>query len=482
MILYRCLLILAVALLEFATHAAAADAKKGRPNILFLLTDDQRADYVGALGNPQIKTPALDKLVERGMTFPRAYIMGANEGAVCMPSRSMIQTGRSLFRMPTTTAKMRKGWEDFSTAMQGKTEGRDWVLLPRVMKAAGFETFHMGKRGNECGPAIESYETNIMRDDHPVEERVHSSQVYGDTVIKYLRERKTDRPFFMYLAPPVPHDPRVAPKEFMDMYDPAKVSLPPAYLPVHPFDNGEMAVRDERLAPWPRTPEVIRRHQADYYATITCLDHHFGRIVDCLKELGQLDNTIIIFASDNGLTVGDHGLMGKQNVYEFGGMHVPLVIAGPGIKHGKSEAFVYLFDLFPTICDLGQVPVPKAAEGKSLAPLLAGKRFNGREVMFNVYKDVQRSIRDDRWKLIRYPQINRTQLFDLKNDPHELNDLAANPKYSAKVAQLMARLAKEQKNWDDTCPLTSANPAPAEWSADKVKPVAPKPAVTQEKK
>ncbi len=475
MMFYRCLLILAVAFLEFASHAAAADAKKGRPNILFLLTDDQRADYVGALGNPQIKTPALDNLVERGMTFPRAYIMGANEGAVCMPSRSMIQTGRSLFRLPTTTAKMRKGWEDFSTAMQGKTEGHDWVLLPRVMKAGGYETFHMGKRGNECGPAIESYETNIMRDDHPVEERVHSSQVYGDTVIKYLRERKTDRPFFIYLAPPVPHDPRVAPKEFMDMYDPARVPLPPAYLPVHPFDNGEMAVRDEKLAPWPRTPEVIRRHQADYYATITCLDHHFGRIVDCLKELGQLDNTIIVFASDNGLTVGDHGLMGKQNVYEFGGMHVPLVIAGPGIKHGNSDAFVYLFDLFPTICDLANVAVPKAAEGRSLLPVLEGKRFKGREVMFNAYKNVQRSIRDDRWKLIRYPQINRTQLFDLKNDPHELHDLAGEPKYARKVEALLKRMEKAQKEWGDDCPLTSANPAPAEWSPEKANVSASKP-------
>ena len=469
MIFHPSISLLATILLGLVVHAVSADTKSPRPNILFFLTDDQRADYVGALGNPQIKTPALDKLVERGMSFNRAYIMGAMEGAVCMPSRCMIQTGRSLFRLPVPTTTMRKELATFSAAMDGKKEGRDWALLPRVMRGAGYETFHMGKGGNECVPAIQSYETNIVRDDHKPEERVHSSQIYGDALVKFLRERKTNRPFFIYLAPPVPHDPRVAPKEFMDMYEPAKVPLPPAYLPVHPFDNGEMAVRDEKLAPWPRTPEVIRRQQADYYAAITCLDHHFGRIVDCLKELGQLDNTIIVFASDNGLTVGDHGLMGKQNVYEFGGMHVPLVIAGPGIKHGRSGAFVYLFDLFPTICDLGRVPVPKAAEGKSLAPILAGKRAKGRDVMFNVYKNVQRSIRDDRWKLIRYPQINRTQLFDLKSDPHELNDLAAEPKHSAKVTELMARLAKAQRQWGDTCPLTSANPAPAEWSPEKAK-------------
>src|SRR5258706_12562209 len=110
-----------------------------------------------------------------------------------------------------------------------------------------------------------------------------------------------------------------------------------------------MAVRDELLAPWPRPPEVIRRHLADYYACITCLDHHLGRIFDCLKELGQLDNTVIIFAGDNGLSLGEHGLMGKQNLYEYGGMRVPLVIAGPGIARAKRDTFVYLYDLFPTI-------------------------------------------------------------------------------------------------------------------------------------
>jgi len=437
-----------------------------RPNILFLLSDDHRADGGAALGNPHVKTPALDKLVERGMSFTHAYVMGAMEGAVCLPSRSMIQTGRSLFRLPPVD--LRKSYTNFVAAMRDKTEGRDWALLPRVLSAAGYETFHMGKRGNECVPALESYETNITRDDPDAAARMNSSQAYADRVVKFLRERKPGRPFFIYLAPPVPHDPRVAPREFMDLYDPAKLPLPAAFLPVHPFDNGEMTVRDEKLAPWPRTPEVIRRHLADYYACITCLDHHFGRIVDSLKELGQLDNTIIIFAGDNGLSLGEHGLMGKQNLYEFGGMHVPLVIAGPGIQHGRSDAFVYLFDLFPTLCQLARVPVPGAVEGKGFAPILAGKPFQGRDVMFTAYKNVQRGLRDDRWKLIRYPQINRTQLFDLQNDPRELNDLAADPTRAAKINELMDRLAAIQRQWSDTCPLTSANPAPAAWSPEAV--------------
>jgi arylsulfatase A-like enzyme len=455
------------ALAAFAAPAtpAASATTRPKPNIILFLTDDHRADGLAALGNPHIKTPALDKLVEGGMSFSRAYVMGALEGAVCLPSRSMIQTGRSLFRLPPVN--LRKGYAEFAEAMKNKTEGRDWALLPRVLHAAGYETFHLGKRGNECLPGIESYDTNIMRDDQAPSERVNASEAFGDGTIKFLRERKAGRRFFIYLAPPVPHDPRVAPKEFMDMYDPAKIPLPASFLPVHPFDNGEMTVRDEKLAPWPRTPEIIRRHLADYYACITCLDHHFGRIVDCLRELGQLDNTIIIFAGDNGLSLGEHGLMGKQNLYEFGGMHVPLVIAGPGVKRGRSDAFVYLFDLFPTICDLAGAHVPKAADGKSLAPLLRGENARLRDVMFTAYKNVQRSIRDERWKLIRYPQINRTQLFDLQNDPHELQNLADDRKDAPKVAALMAKLAATQKEFGDTCPLTSNAPKPAQWLPDK---------------
>lgn len=471
MIRNQSVLLLGVILFGGSVAIVPAQSKNSRPNVLFILADDHRADGIAALGNPQLRTPTLDKLVARGMAFRRAYVMGSTEGAVCMPSRSMIQTGRSLYRLPKTN--LRKGYEDFSGAMKDKVEGKDWALLPRVMNAAGYATFHIGKRGNECVPAIESYGKNIIRDDTGPEARASSSRGHADQVIEYLRERKPDRPFFIYLAPPVPHDPRVAQQEFMDLYDPAKISLPPAFMPLHPFDNGEMTVRDEQLAPWPRPPDNLRRQLADYYACITGLDHHLGRIFDCLKELGQLDNTIIIFAGDNGLSLGEHGLMGKQNLYEFGGMHVPLVVAGPGIKYGESDAFVYLFDLFPTICDLTRTSVPRAVDGKSFAPLLAGKKMKGREVMFNTYKNVQRSLRDDRWKLIQYPQINRTQFFDLKNDPYELNDLASQSAQADRIKKMLERMEKAQKEFGDDCALTVANPKPAAWAPPAEKPAAP---------
>jgi arylsulfatase A-like enzyme len=146
-------------------------------------------------------------------------------------------------------------------------------------------------------------------------------------------------------------------------------------------------------------------------------------------------------------------------------MHVPLVIAGPGIKRARSEEFVYLYDLFPTICELAGVPTPAAAEGKSLAPVLAGKPIQGRDYLFTAYKNVQRAVRDRRWKLIRYPQINKTQLFDLQNDPHELKDLADETAQKGRVEQMLALLAKAQRECGDTCPLTAANPKPATWTA-----------------
>ena len=173
-------------------------------------------------------------------------------------------------------------------------------------------------------------------DDRGTEGRQGSSERHADAAVQFLTSRDRAIPFYIYLAPPVPHDPRVAAPEFHKLYDPAQVPLPPSFQPLHPFDNGELFVRDEQLAPWPRTPADTRQQLADYYACITGLDYHVGRIFQALKEAGQWENTIVVFTGDNGLSMGEHGLFGKQNLYEFGGMHVPLVLAGPGIPQGAA--------------------------------------------------------------------------------------------------------------------------------------------------
>jgi arylsulfatase A-like enzyme len=422
-------LLVFAALLSCAADAFAA----AKPNVVFILADDQRWDTVGALGNPEIITPNLDQLVTRGFHFTNAYCQGGMVPAVCLPSRTMILTGKSLFRIPDP-----------------KVKTYDQPTLGSTFRKSGYATLMVGKRGNSFVPAHEHFET-VVYNAPGEKERAAQSQFTADTAIDWLRKRKdATEPFFLYLAPPVPHDPRVAPAEFMSRYDPAKVTLSKNFMPNHPFDNGELTVRDELLAPHPRTPDEMRKHLAEYYGTITFFDHHIGRLMTHLAETKQLENTVVVFSSDQGLAVGGrHGLMGKQNLYEH--FKSPLVFAGPGVPKGKSAALVYLFDLFPTLCDLCGVEVPGVCEGASLKPVMRGEKEKVRAVLFAAYRDVQRMVRDERWKLIAYNAggEKHTQLFDLANDPDELKNLADDPPHAGTRRRLEKLLADERKRYGD---------------------------------
>jgi arylsulfatase A-like enzyme len=190
---------------------------------------------------------------------------------------------------------------------------------------------------------------------------------------------------------------------------------------------------------------------------ISGLDYHIGRLLEALKEIGLSDNTIVIFSSDQGLALGSHGLMGKQNLYDAG-MKVPLIFAGPGIPKGESDALVYLHDIYPTVCELIGQPVPSGLDGRSFAPVLRKKRKTVRDSLFFSYLSVQRAVRNSDWKLIRYPQINKTQLFDLRRDPDEMNDRAGEPGQAARIRQMTVKLQEWQHELGDTLPPTSANP------------------------
>ena len=226
------------------------------------------------------------------------------------------------------------------------------------------------------------------------------------------------------------------------MYDPEDVSLPPNFLPGHPFDNGELKVRDEQLAAFPRTAYEVKRHIAEYYGIISHLDSQIGRILDALEATGLADNTIIIFTADNGLAVGQHGLIGKQSVYDHS-VHVPLIVCGPGLPRGeRRDALCYLFDIFPTVCDLGDFPCPPSVEGQSLLPLFHNAELEGREALMFAYKDFQRGIRTRQWKLIltHVKGERHTQLYDLRNDPWETKNLAGDPAQAGRVAELKGKL------------------------------------------
>jgi arylsulfatase A-like enzyme len=262
----------------------------------------------------------------------------------------------------------------------------------------------------------------------------------------------------MYLGFAAPHDPRVAAKPYMDMYQRDQIPLPKNFLPVHPFDNGEMTVRDELLNPWPRTEDDIRRHLHEYYGMITGLDYHIGRLLAHFKDTGLYDNTIIVFSADQGLAIGSHGLMGKQNLYEHSAKS-PLFLCGPGIPQGRSDALVYLMDLFPTFCSLVGAPPPEGVDGTSLTPIIYDLQVRVRRSLFLSYRDVQRAIRDDRYKLILYPHNNVHQLFDLETDPEEITNLASDPEFARRIDAMTAAIGEWQGILGDTLPLVSENPS-----------------------
>lgn len=420
------------------------------PNVLFFFADDQRFDTIRALGNADIETPTLDGLVERGTAFTRAHIMGGSCPAVCMPSRAMMMTGRTLFRI-----------QDL-----GQEIPEEHVTMPEWFRQHGYETFGTGKWHNGERAFARSFTDGGSiffggMEDHwnvpvadfdpaglyPVEARRrvrnrHSSELFCDEALAFLGRRDSRRPFFAYVSFMAPHDPRTMPKAYLDRYEPAGLPLPESFMPRHPFDNGELEIRDERLAAWPRTEGEIRWHMADYYGMITHLDAQVGRVLERLRAQGLERDTIVLFAGDNGLAIGRHGLMGKQSLYDHS-VRVPLLFRGPGVPAGaRREALCGLHDLFPTLCGLAGLPVPGSVEGKSLVPCLGAARATVREEMLLAYKDVQRGVTDGAFKLIEYVVggARRTQLFDLRADPAEVRDLAADPAYAGQVARLRAKV------------------------------------------
>ncbi|MFH0944635.1 MAG: sulfatase-like hydrolase/transferase, partial [Planctomycetota bacterium] len=449
---------------ERASSQAASPAPPSRPNIIFLLSDDQRADAVAAYGNDEIRTPELDRLVASGFSFRNAYCMGSIHGAVCQPSRAMINSGRRLWRVPMD--------------LEGTT------LLPEVLSASGYQTFGTGKwhngkasfaRGFEQGRAVfhggmsdhsKVPVSDLLPDGSFTEPRISerfSSELFVDEAIRFLNEVDRSRPFYLYVAFTAPHDPRMPPEEFLEPYRRQRPSLPENFLPQHPFQNGWLTGRDETLLPWPRPPELVREQLAEYYGMISHMDAQIGRLCRALQQGGLEESTVIVFTSDQGLALGSHGLLGKQSLYEHS-TRSPLVISGPGLPHGSSDALVYLFDLFPTIARLAGADCPEDVDGLDLAPLWKEEKSAVRETLFTAYEDIQRAVRDSRYKLIRYPKIHQTQLFDLRLDQHETEDLSEAPEQAGRVEEMLSLLADWQRRTNDEIPLSAPEKQP--WQID----------------
>jgi arylsulfatase A-like enzyme len=437
-----------------------------KPNILFIFADDLSFNVIHAYGSKEVKTPHIDKLASTGSLFRNAYNMGAWNGAICVASRAMLNTGLFVWHAQKTNLKQAAGKKQF------------WS---QYMKEAGYETYFTGKWHVKANATTVFDHTEHIRRGMPKQtpgryKRTfvgkdtwspydtkfggfwaggkHWSEIVADDGINFLENaKKNKKPFFMYLAFNAAHDPRQAPKKYVDMYPLKDVKVPASFLPKYPYQD-EMGcgrgLRDEKLAPFPRTPHSVKVNRQEYHAIITHMDDQIGRIIAALKKSGKYDNTIIIFTADHGLSVGNHGLIGKQNMYDHS-VRVPFIITGPGIKNQTLETPIYLQDIMPTTIEWAGLKKPKQVAFKSLQGLLNNKTTQHYNSIYGGYKTLQRMVTKDKFKMIIYPKANNAiRLYDLNKDPEELKDLSSDKQYAAKLKELKREFLKLQKETGDS--------------------------------
>jgi len=430
------------------------------------------------LGNDEVKTPSLDKLVEEGVTFTHTFNMGAWNGAVCVASRAMLNTGKMIWRAHAAEKEYEKLRDD----------RHFWA---QRMEDAGYETYMTGKwhvkmgadrlfnttshiRPGMPGTVPSAYNRPLSKDDEEWlpwdtanggfwQGGKHWSEVVADDALQFLEQAKeSDNPFFMYVAFNAPHDPRQSPREYVDMYPVEKIKIPASFLPEYPYKDFigcSASLRDEMLAPFPRTPYSIQVHRQEYYAIISHLDVQVGRVLEGLEKSGMADNTYIFFTSDHGLAIGHHGLVGKQNMFDHS-VRVPLIVVGPDIpKNKKRDQMVYLQDVMASALDLADYDQPAFVEFNSLLPMIRSKRKKSAyPFIYGAYLNLQRSIRTEKYKLIIYPEAKKMLLFDLKNDPEEMIDLAGEENYKDQIHSLTKALEELQKQMEDPLDLSAFFP------------------------
>ncbi|MGJ8692959.1 MAG: sulfatase-like hydrolase/transferase [Thalassotalea sp.] len=446
---------------------SAANLKKPKPNVVLIFSDDQMWNSLGLLENSEVKTPNLDRLAAKGAAFTNAYNMGSYAPAVCVSSRAMLNTGAFLWRAEALT-KSRRNHQDRNTPKNLQTinykldKSIPDAYWSQYMQQAGYETYFAGKwhvQGvdasqifdhtlNVRGGMPKAHSTFYSRkfeqgkpDGVPYNKALegfwrggkHWSEVLADDSETFFEQAKvSDKPFFMYLAFNAPHDPRQAPKKYIDMYDVNNIKVPTNFLAEYPYNEEAGAgrsLRDERTAPFPRTEHAIKVTRQEYFALITHMDEQIGRVLAALEKSGKADNTYVFFTSDHGLAVGDHGFLGKQNMYDSS-MKVPFLITGPGIPASSTvDAPIYLQDVMATSLAIAGVEKPAQVDFHNILPLAQRKTTQGKyDSIYGAYITTQRMFRHGKYKLIMYPRANVIRLYDMENDPLETIDLAEGEK------------------------------------------------------
>lgn len=450
-----------------------------RANVLFIIADDQ-SPFDLKMYDPKsaLETPHLARLAAEGMTLDGAYQMGSFSGAVCNPSRHMVMCGRTVWHLPHSPGAKAGGL---------CPPGIEASTLGAVFNAAGYATMRTCKRGNSYERANQQFSVR-----HDATKRGGTDDTgsawHAEQVLSYLDDRqesKAQEPFFIYYGFSHPHDTRDGKPELLKKYgatnhtdrqvlpaaNPKQPSLPINYLLKHPFPHGHPGLRDEVSVKgvWEKRDErTIRNELGREFACSENIDDQVGRLLKKLEEMGELENTYIIYTSDHGMAIGRHGLQGKQNLYEHT-WRVPFIVKGPGIKPGtRATGNIYLLDVLSTVCDLTGVAVPESSEGISFKPVLEGKQDTVREVLYGTYsggtKPGMRCVKKGDWKLIKYDvldgEVRETQLFNLRDNPHEflaehgkkdpqLVNLAGDPRQAEKLAEMEALLLSEMRRLND---------------------------------
>jgi len=414
------------------------------PNILITMCDDQRHAALGcceeATRDP-VRTPHLDRLAARGRRFTHAYHAGSATGAVCAPSRAMLHSGRGPFSIPRGMASNPLG-DAYCT-------DDDPPLLGELLRQAGYRTYMVGKWHNDQDRLRRSFDEGHVfvggmgdhynlpmthfAGDGPMTRIIahgdHSTDVFATAArvcIKQHVEQEPDRPFLLVVAFTAPHDPRHTHAAWHDRYPAADIDLPPNCYAEHPFDNGSLNIRDELLSPRPRVDAQTRHDMADYFALTEHMDHGVGWIHAAIDDAGLTDRTLFVHTADHGLAVGQHGLMGKQNMYDHS-VRVPLLVAGPSVQPGTSGTPVYQHDLYPTLLEAAGLD-DHGSPFISLSHELGGGSDRDRWVG-SFYAREQRMVTDGKTKLMRVigPDGSIQRRFNLVEDPFETKPLGEPP-------------------------------------------------------
>ena len=425
-----------------------------RPNILWICTDQQRWDTIGALGNRHIRTPNVDRLVASGVAFENAYC----QSPICTPSRASFLTGmypssvhgcmngndRWDGAAPLVTRTLADSGYDCGLAGKFHLSGAQGRVEPRVDD--GYREFHWSHHPHDDWPEGHAYidwlraqgkdYDSIYSELGYMPSELHQTTWCADRAIDFMRQERPG-PWLFSLNCFDPHSPFDPPQEWLDHY-------PESEMPGPLFRESDLAAQ-QRLANVnfqrpPVRPEELgaRAYQARYYAMIELIDHNVGRMLDALEETGQTENTVVIFTSDHGETLGDHGLLLKGCRFYESLVHVPLVVSWPGrFRHGlRSSALVELTDLAPTLLDLAGLAVPAAMHGKALTSILEGSapadrhREFVRSEYYRALAGVQSfgtMVRSERYKQVLYHGHGLGELFDLETDPGEFDNLWDDP-------------------------------------------------------